>query len=128
MKATVGKRDFALTLSPIRSGERMNALPKKAGISVKVDGTPVEGRVTTNAAWAASPEYVLSYIWFEVAGKAYYVTLNYAESPADFVGKNFVISEGVGPKPLPRVTKAVERETTRIAGFKRTWTANRSGE
>lgn len=120
MKATVGKRELSLTPRPIAK------LPKRNPLTIKVNGTPVEARWTSNKAWCGLDEKFLEYVWFPLDEKrCCFVTLAYGELATSLEGKNFVVSEG-SVKPEPRVTKFVERETARIGAFKETWAANRS--
>jgi len=127
MKATIGERTFALTKSPLKHG-----LPKRAAtVEVTVNGQPQTARVTTNRAWCGDASKTLSYIWVEVAGTCFYLTLGYGEAADGFKGSEIQVSEGSGPKPEARVTvgdKATQREADRIAGFKRTWLANQAKE
>jgi hypothetical protein len=122
VKAKIGDREFALTKSPYTG----NRLPKRGGeVSLVVDGAPVKAVTTTNKGWAKSPELVLDYIWIEVSGVAYYLTLNYAEPAASLAGSEVETSEGAGPKPVVRKTSDEKVEAERVARFKATWTARR---
>lgn len=120
MKATIGAREFSLTKSPMTG----NRLPKRGGnVALTVDGSPYVAVTTTNRGWAKSPDLVLEYIWIEVGGKAYYLTLNYAESASSLAGSEIVTSEGTGPKPAARVTVDTATEIARVSRFKATWAA-----
>ncbi len=122
MQAILGTRDFNLVKSPIKG----NRLPKRAGaVSIIVNGTPFQAPVSTNRAWSADAAHVLEYIWLDIDGTAYYLTLNYAEKAIDLAGSEFEVKEGVAKRKDPvRVTAAIERESTRVSKFK-AWAAAR---
>lgn len=122
MKLVNGERQFRMVKSPMKA----NRLPKRGSGSVNliVNGSPTECPVTTNRAWSAEPSKILDYIWIPVTDVAYYVTLDYAESAADWNGAEVQIQDGVASRVDPvRVTAKIEVETTRIVKFKATWEA-----
>jgi hypothetical protein len=118
-----GRPDFRAVLSPTPG----NALPKRgAFLPVILNGTPLNAVVTNNRAWSASSAYALEYIFFPLNGKAYYITLNYAEKAEDLRGAEFTIAEGVASRPDPkRVTEATEREERRKDEALKTYRKNR---
>jgi hypothetical protein len=120
MKAKIGNREFRLVLSPMKT----NRLPKRSNgtVPVVVNGTPFVAPVTNNASWSASPDVVLEYIWIEYEGKAYYLTLDYAEKASSLAGEEIVVSEGAAARPDPeRVTALGEKEKARVEAFRATW-------
>ena len=120
MKATIGDRVFALVKSPMKG----NRMPKRAmSLAVIVNGAPFVAAVTSNRAWSGSPEKCLEYIWIVAAdGLAYYLTLDYAEAASGFAGAEISVTEGVGPKPAPRVAVGdrAKVEAARVEKF-RAW-------
>ena len=112
MKVTLENgRVLALT----RTSARGSNLPKRSSgtVEVVVNGNPETLLVTSNAAWCGAPDLTLEYVWVYVEGSgAYYATLDYAEKASDLAGGIFDVSEGTGPKPVPRRTGTVERGLT----------------
>ena len=121
MKATINGVDYRMVLSPMAG----NRLPKRGNgtVEVVVNGSPVTAPVTNNVSWAEAGKE-LFYIWFEVDGKAYYVTLDYAVPASDFAGAEIVTAEGTAARVDPvRVTKDPVKEAARVAKFRTTWEA-----
>lgn len=119
MKATANDgREFRLVLSPLPG----NRLPKRAGsVDAIVNGTPMKCPVTSNRGWSVDAEKTLEYIWIDVSGKAYYLTLDYAEKAAN--GMEFTVTEGTASRADPARVGKAEKEAARIAAFKATWAA-----
>jgi hypothetical protein len=118
MKATANGVEYNLV--------KMKALPKKGNGSVDIvlNGTPFTAKVTSNKGWNADPATVLEYIWLDVAGTAYYLTLDYAVPASSMKGVEFVTAEGLAKRADPkRVTNKVDVEAARIAKFKVTYAA-----
>jgi hypothetical protein len=107
------------------------ARPSSRSVAIIVEGAPFVAPVTDNKAWSKSADKFLEYIWVQdAAGNAWYITLGYGETVADYAGIEFSFAEGSGPKPATRVTEgdATAREAERVKKFKDTWTANRAAE
>lgn len=112
-----GGRDFRLTLSPLPG----NRMPKRSSpVALVVDGKAATGAVTTNRAWAESPEKVLEYVWLEISGKAYYLTLDYAEKAGPM---ELRLDEGTAKRADPARVGKADKEAARITAFKATWAA-----
>lgn len=112
-------REFQLVTRPIAK------FPKRNRFQVSVAGESTEVASTSNRAWAKNADWI-EYIWIRLDEKSCaFVTLDYNESAAGFVGAEFSIQDGAGPKPVARVTSELDREKARIQAFKATWTANR---
>lgn len=99
------------------------AMPKRncSDLAIRLDGAAYTAKVTDNAAWSADPKKTLWYIWVEVRGVAYYVTLNYAEKAVTLKDAEFFVKDGVGDPVPKRVTAEKKREADRVRLFKETW-------
>lgn len=123
MKAIVGKREYALVRRPLNKVKK-----GKGSIDLVVNGNPAKALWTSNAGWNSDPATVLEYIWIEVDGFQWFLTLGYGEKASAWAGKKIVTADGEGPKPDPRVTpleKDAKREADRKAAFVKAYAANR---
>lgn len=127
MKAIIGSTEYKMT--PFKS------LPKKGNGTIQVrflgDDRLVDVKVTTNAAWCKDPASVLSYVWFEHEGKAYYLTGTPGTSLGDeFNEQTIAIHAGAATRKDPiRAIPPLDAAFTeghRIEKFKATW-AKRHG-
>ena len=126
MKAILAGRDFALT-----KRENGPNLPKRfAGtVDLIVNGAPTVVRVTDNIAYAGTRDVALQYLWVEVDGKAFYVTLDPGVLASLYAGEELSIVEGTGPKvPARAITRedgiSMDRawtESERLRKFRATW-------
>lgn len=104
---------------------KMPRLPKRAGsVGLIQNGNPIVAPVTTNRGWNTDAKFILSYIWLEHGGIAYYLTLDYAVPASDFAGEEVTVTEGKAKRSDPkRVTNKVATEAGRIEKFKITYAA-----
>lgn len=126
MKAILAGRDFALV-----KRENGPNLPKRfvGTVDLVVNGAPEKCRVTDNIVYAGSRDVALQYIWVEVAGKAYYVTLDPSVLASEYADCSLDVVEGTGPKVPPRAITRDEgasldrawTESERIRKFRETW-------
>jgi hypothetical protein len=125
------KGAYRATLSPINRGVDKNCMPKvRADLQITLNGQPYTAKVTGNRGWSGSGDQWLEYIWFVAPdGKAYYITLDYAEAASTWAGAEFTTADGIAERVDPkRVTagEATKREAERVTKFKTTFAANRA--
>lgn len=99
-------------------------MPKRGAIDLVIDGEKVEGKATSNGAWCKDAATVLTYYWFQIDGKTYYITSDHGKLPPT----TFTVAEGSASRKDPvRLVPPVEAAFTeghRIEKFKATWAAN----
>jgi hypothetical protein len=135
-KAPLIPRNPSLFLQSVATGTQFKfdrrALPKKAAHieGLTIDGEAKTYQVTSNKGWADSPEHTLEYIWTVTpSGVEGYITLDYAQSAADFLaaqGSDFTVGEGKANRDNPSRIGVADREAGRIAKFQETYAARKA--
>lgn len=126
MKATIvvggQSREVTLYKRPLDRLKK-SAASKARWITLTVNGHPVDVKVTSNAKWAGTADFI-EYPWFELDGFAYWFALQYREKAEQV--ESVVTAEGTAVKFTTRVTSRGGDEEMRIALQRRTWYANRT--
>jgi hypothetical protein len=92
----------------------------KGDVVLTLEGNSAPFRTTSNRGFSA-PEKSLDYIWFLVAGKPYYLALDYTVAAATLSGKSVEILDGKSSRADPiRVPARPENEAGRIEKFRAT--------